>query len=148
MGRKQNKKATQRKEISQKTCATENEEDETGIDCCSCDSLSYACNGEDSESNAMDLEEVLKIKVENQQRLSNEKESIYKDMISRMNGQINKYQRLYDYVTNRSERLEAEIICLKADLKTSNKKNEELLKSFEKEGREAEIISLKTDLEK
>ena len=46
MGRKQKKKATQRKEISQKTCAAENEEDETGIDCCSCDSLSCACNVE------------------------------------------------------------------------------------------------------
>jgi len=46
MGRKQKKKATQ-KEISQKTCATENEEDKTGTDCCSCDSPSCACNGED-----------------------------------------------------------------------------------------------------
>ena len=39
MGRKQKKKATQ-KEISQKTCAAANEEDETGTDCCSCDSFS------------------------------------------------------------------------------------------------------------
>ena len=86
MGRKEKKKATQRKEIFQKTCAAENEEDETGIYCCSCDSLSCACNGEDSESNVMDLEEVLKIKVENQQILSNERESIYNNVISRMNG--------------------------------------------------------------
>ena len=67
MGRKQKKKATQ-KEISQKTCAAENEDIESGTDCCSCNSLPCACNGEDSESNVMDLEEVLKIKVENQQR--------------------------------------------------------------------------------
>ena len=122
MGRKQKKKATQ-KEISQKTCAAENEEDETGIDCCSCDSRSCACNGEDSESNVMDLEEALKIKVEDQQRSFNKRESIYKDMISRMNeqkeilnGQIDKYQKLYVYATNQSERLEAEIISLKEDL--------------------------------
>ena len=75
-------------------------------------------------------------------------------MISRMNdhkeilnGQIDKYQKLYVYATNQSERLEAEIISLKEDLKKSNKKNEEPL-SFEKEGLEAEIISLKEDLEK
>ena len=73
MARKQKKRATQGKKISQKTCTIENEEDETSIDCCSCDSLSCACNGEDSESNVMDLEEVLKIKVENQQILFNER---------------------------------------------------------------------------
>ena len=38
MGRTQKKKATQ-KEISQKTCAAENEEDETGSDYCSYDIL-------------------------------------------------------------------------------------------------------------
>ena len=90
MGRKQKKNATQRKNISQKTCTTENVEDEIGIEFFSCDSLSYACNGEDSEnqseSKVMDLEAVLKIKVEAQQRLFNEMEFIYKDMISRMNG--------------------------------------------------------------
>ena len=56
MAGKQKKRATQGKKISQKTCTVENEEDETGIDCCSCNSLSCACNGEDSESNVMDLE--------------------------------------------------------------------------------------------
>ena len=76
------------------------------------------------------------------------RESIYKDMISRMNGQINKYQRLYDEVTNHSKGLEAEIISLKSYLEASKRKNEELLQSFEKEGLEAEIISLKEDLEK
>ena len=65
MGRKQKTKATE-KEISQKTCATENEEDKTGTDCCSCDSPSCACNSEDSKSSVMDLEEALKIKVEDQ----------------------------------------------------------------------------------
>ena len=49
MGRKQKKKATQRKEIPQKKCAAKNEGDETGIDCCSCNSLPCACNGEDRE---------------------------------------------------------------------------------------------------
>ena len=78
MGRKQKKKATQRKEISQKICEAKNEEDETGIDCCSCDSLSSACNGKYSEINVMDLEEVLKIKVEDRLRLFKERESIYK----------------------------------------------------------------------
>ena len=76
MGRKQKKKATQRKEISQKTCAAENEEDETGSDCCSWDLFSLACNGEDSESNTVDQETVLKIKVEDQQILFNKRESI------------------------------------------------------------------------
>ena len=38
MGRKQKEKAT-KKEISQKSCATENEEDETGSDCCSSTSV-------------------------------------------------------------------------------------------------------------
>ena len=149
MDKKQKKKATQRKEISQRTCAAENEEDGTGNDCCSCDSLPCACNSEDSGSNVMDLEEVLKIKVEDRLRLFNERESIYKDMISRMNeqkeilnGQIDKYQKLYVDATNRSERLEPEIISIKEDLEKSNKKNEEPL-SFEKEGLEAEIISLK-----
>ena len=132
MGKKLKKKATQRKEISHKTCAAENEEDETGSDCCSCDSLYCACNGEDSERNVMDLVEVLKIKVEDQQRLFNKREYIYKDMISRL-------KRLYDDVTNRSKGLEAEIVSLKKDLEKSNKKNARL---------EAENISLKTDLEK
>ena len=52
-------------------------------------------------------------------------------MISRMNGQIETmkeqieiYQILRDEVTNRSERLEAEIISLKEDLEKSNNKNE------------------------
>ena len=131
MGRKQKKRATQGKKISQKSCTTENEDDAKGINPCSCDSLPYASNGEDSEndseSNSMGLEANLKINVEDKFK---KKESIYKYMISRMNGQINKYQRLYDYATNRSERIEAEIICLKEDLETSNKKNEELLQSF------------------
>ena len=136
MGKKQNKKATQGKEISQKTCATENEEDETGSDCCSSDFLLYARNGEDSESNAMDLEAVIK----DQQRLFNKRESTYKDMISRL-------KRLYDNVTSRSKGLEAEIISLKADLKASNN-NKEILQTFEEKGLEAEIVSLKEDLEK
>ena len=63
MGKKQKKKATE-KEISQKSCAAENKEDKSGIDSCSCDSPSCACNGENSESNVMDLEEALKIKIE------------------------------------------------------------------------------------
>ena len=58
MERKQKKKATQRKEIPQKTCAAENQEDESGTNCCSCNSLPCACNGEDrekeSESNNWD----------------------------------------------------------------------------------------------
>ena len=41
-----------------------------------------------------------------------------------MNGQIEMYQKLQDKVTSRSERLEAEIISLKEDLEKSNKKNE------------------------
>ena len=81
----------------------------------------------------MDLEEVLKIKVEDRQRLFNERESIYKDMISRMNEQIKKYQRLYDYATNHSEGLKEEIISLKIDLEKSNNKNEELLQTFEEQ---------------
>ena len=81
MGRKKKKKATQ-KEISQKTCAAWNEEDKTGIECGSFDSLSCACNGENSESNAMDLEEALKIKVEDQKRSFKEREVIYNEMIS------------------------------------------------------------------
>ena len=134
MGRKKKKKATQKKKI----CTSQHEEDEIGIDCCSCDLHSCACNGEDSEnqieSNVMDLEAVianLKSKVEDQQILFNERESIYKDMISRMNGSINKYQILQDEVTSHSEGLEAEIISLKADLEKSNKKNEELLQTCE-----------------
>ena len=63
MGKKQKKKAT-KKEISQKTCAAENGKDKTGIDNCSDDSLSCACNDEDSESKVVDLEKALKIKVE------------------------------------------------------------------------------------
>ena len=43
------------------------------------------------------------------------------------------YQRLQDKVTNRSETLEAEIISLKTDLEKSNKKNEELLQNFEEQ---------------
>ena len=105
MGKKQKKKATQGKEISQKTCAAENEEDETGSDCCSCDILLCASNGEDSESNIMDLEEVIK----DQQRIFNERESAYKDLISRL-------KRMHDNVSDRSKGLEAEIISLKTDL--------------------------------
>ena len=89
MGRKQKKKATQRKKISQKMCAEENEEDKTSTDCCSCDPLSCSCNIEDSEyeseSNVMDLEEKnykLKNEVEYQQILFNERECIYKNVIS------------------------------------------------------------------
>ena len=74
----------------------------------------------------MDLEEVIK----DQQRLLNEKESAYNEMISKINGQIETmkgqieiHQRLQDEVTNRSESLEAEIISLKEDLEKSNKKN-------------------------
>ena len=99
MARKQKKKATQ-KEISQKTCATENEENKIGIECGSCDSLSYASNGKDSESNVMDLEESLKIKDEDQQRSFKERDDIYNEMISQLkgqieilNGQVDKYQR-------------------------------------------------------
>ena len=124
MARKQKKKATQRKEISQKTCAAENEEDKTGIEYGSCDSLSCACNGENSESNVMDLEEALKIKVEDQKRSFKEREVIYNEMISQMkgqieilNGQIDKYQRLYNYATNRNKILEEEIIDLNEDPK-------------------------------
>ena len=43
------------------------------------------------------------------------------------------YQRLQDKVTNHSEWLEAEIISLKADLEASNKKNEEFLQIFEEQ---------------
>ena len=132
MGRKQKKKATQ-KEISQKIGAAENEEDKTGIECGCCHSLSCEYNGENSESNVMDLEEALKIKVEDQQRSFKEREVIYNEMISQMkgqieilNGQIDKYQRLYNYATNRNKILEAEIIDLNEDPKKSNKKNEEL----------------------
>ena len=132
MGRKKKKKATQ-KEISQKTCAVENEEDEKAIDFCS---PSYACNGENS---VMDLEEALKSKVEDQQRSFNERESICKEMISRMKEQIEMYQILQVKATYQSRRLEAEIIFLKTNLEKSNKKNEEL---------EAEINSLKEDPEK
>ena len=78
MGKKQKKKATQ-KEISLKSCAAANEEDITGTDCCSCDILLCASNGED---NSMDLEEVIK----DQQRIFNERESAYKDLISRLKG--------------------------------------------------------------
>ena len=85
MERKQKKKATQ-KEISQKTCAAENEEDKTCIEFCSCDSLSCARNGKDSESNAMDLEESLKIKVEDKKISFKEREVIYNEMISQMKG--------------------------------------------------------------
>ena len=67
MGKKQKKKATEM-EIAQKTCATENEEDKSGIDSCSCDSSSCACNSEDNERHVMDLEEALKIKFEELQR--------------------------------------------------------------------------------
>ena len=156
MEKKQKKKATQEKKISQKTCAAENEEKETCIDCCSCNPLTCACNDEDSESNSISLEANLKINDEsNFWDQFKRRESILKDVISRLNeqietmkGQIEMYQRLQDKVTNHSEGLEAEIISLKADLEASNKKNEKLLQSFEKEGREVEIISLKTDLEK
>ena len=106
MGKKQKNKATG-KEISQKTCAAENGKDKTGIDNCSDDSLSCACNDEDSERKVMDLEEALNIKVEDQQRSVKEREVIYNEMISQMNGQIeilngqiDKYQRLYNYATN------------------------------------------------
>ena len=68
----------------------------------------------------MGLEANLKINVEDQFK---NKESIYKDIISRMNGQIEMYQRLQNKVNNHSERLEAEIISLKEDLEKSNKKN-------------------------
>ena len=57
-------------------------------------------------------------------------------MISRLNGQIDKYQRLQAEVTNHSEGLEVEIISLKADLEKSNKKNEELLQIFEEKENE------------
>ena len=121
MGKKQKKKATRSKEMSQKTCIAEIEEDESGSDWGSCDNLLCANNGEDSENYAMDLEEVIK----DQQRIFNEKESASKDLISRL-------KRMFDDVSNRSKGLEA-------DLEKSNKQNEEL---------EAEIISLKEDLNK
>ena len=85
MAKKQKKKATQGKKISQKTCAPKNEENETGTDCCSCDLLSCAWNGEDSESNNISLEANLKI---NDEDPFKRKEYIYQDMIYRMNGQI------------------------------------------------------------
>ena len=117
MGRKKKKRATQGNKISYKSCKAQNEDDAKGINPCSCDSLPYASNGEDSEndseSNSMGLEANLKINDEDQFK---KKESIYQDVISRMNGQINKYQRLYDEVTNHSEGLKAEIISLKTDL--------------------------------
>ena len=85
MARKKKKKATQ-KEISQKTCAAENEEDITGIECGSCDSLSCASNGKDSERNSISLEANLKINDEsNDWNQFHKRESVYKDMISRMN---------------------------------------------------------------
>ena len=87
MGRKQKKRATQGKKISQKSCTAENEDDAKGINPFSCDSLPYANNGEDSEndseSNSMGLEANLKINVEDKFK---KKESIYKDLISIMNG--------------------------------------------------------------
>ena len=55
MGKKQKKKATQSKAMSQKTCIAEIEEDEIGIEHCSCISLTCICKGKDSESNSMDL---------------------------------------------------------------------------------------------
>ena len=64
MAKKQKKKVTQGKEIPQKSCIAEIEEDETGIDHCSCILLSCAWKGKDSESNSMDLEEAVKSKVE------------------------------------------------------------------------------------
>ena len=87
MGRKQKKRATQGKKISQKSCTEKNEDDVKVINPCSCDSLPYANNGEDSEndseSNSMGLEANLKINVEDKFK---KKESIYKDLISIMNG--------------------------------------------------------------
>ena len=49
------------------TDAAENEEDKSGIDSCSCYSLSGVCNSEDTESNSLDLEEAIKIKFEDAQ---------------------------------------------------------------------------------
>ena len=130
-----------------------------------CNTLLCANKGKDREGNSMDLEEA--VKIEDQQKSSKNleandesnywcqferKESIYKDVISRMNekietlnGQIDKYQGLYAYATNQGEKLEAGIISLKTDLEASSKKNEEPLQSFEKEALEAEIISLKEE---
>ena len=62
-----------------------------------------------------------------------------KGQIEILNGQIDKYQRLYNYATNRNKRLEAEIIDLNEYPEKSNKNNEEL---------EAKIISVKEELYK
>ena len=70
MGKKQKKKVSQGKKRPQKTCAAENEEDRSGIDSFSCDSLSGACNDEDSVRKVLDLEEAIK-KIEDQQRSFN-----------------------------------------------------------------------------
>ena len=82
MGKKQKKKATE-KEISQKTCAAENKEDKSGIDSCSCDSLSGACNDEDSVSKVLDLDEAIK-KIEDQRRSISKSEALYKGMKEQM----------------------------------------------------------------
>ena len=115
MGKNQKKKATKMM-IVQKTCVGENEEDKIGIEYYSCDSVSYAYNGEKSESNVMDLEEAIKIRVEDQLRSYKERDSISKELISRMKEQMNKYQRLYDNVTNQCKGLEVENVSLKTDL--------------------------------
>ena len=59
------------------------------------------------------------------------------------------YQRLQDKGTNRSERLEAEIISLKEELEKSNKKNEDLLQTFEEQENELkeEILKLNDQVE-
>ena len=85
MEKKQKKKATRSKQISQRTCIAEIEEDESDSDWGPCNLL-CASNGIDSESNFVDLEE-------DQQRLFNEKESAYNEMISKMNGQIETMKR-------------------------------------------------------
>ena len=66
-----------------------------------------------------------------------------------MNEQINKYQRLYDYATNHSEGLKAEIISLKTDLEKSNNKSKELLQTFEEQenGLKEEILKLNDQVE-
>ena len=129
MGKKQQKKDTQSKEMSQKTCLADIEEDESDSDWGHpLNDLCGANNDEDSEKKVVNLEEVIK----DQQRKFNEKDSANKALVFRL-------KRMFDDVYNRSKGYEAGIISLQAYLEDSNKNNEEL---------EAEVISLKADLEK
>ena len=86
--KKQKKKATRSKQISQKTCIAEIEEDESDSDWGPLNNLLCANNSEDSESKVVDLEEALKVKDEELQSSSKKQETINKEMISQMEKQI------------------------------------------------------------